>query len=98
MTNIVIKYRQDHPDDFFNEDVTDGIYRIGKGVTFLKPTSNSLSGVRSVTWESEEFGNLVNLSGSYYKLSKTRQGSSTPSSSQQTGWELEDVVGKYSWF
>jgi len=92
MTNIVIKYRQDHPDDFFNEDSTEGIYRIGRGITLSKPTSNSLSGVKSVAWESEEFGNLTNLSGSYYKLSKTRQGSSV-----RTTFDLEADALPYTY-
>jgi len=74
MTNIVIKFNLDHPDEYFNEDNTSGVYRIGRGISILKPNINANSGVTDVTWDSEEFGNLLNLSGSHYKLSKIRQG------------------------
>ena len=84
MTNIQIKYRQAHPNNFFDEDSTEGIYRIGRGINIPKPTSNSLSGVSSTIWESQDFGSLTNLSGSYYKLSKIRQGASV-----RTTFDLE---------
>jgi hypothetical protein len=76
MTSIKIKFKQSHPDEFFNEDVTEGIYRIGRQLVISKPTSNSLSGVTNTTWESEKYEDLINTSGSYYKLSKIRQGTS----------------------
>lgn len=84
MTNMIVKFKQAHPTDAFNEDITEGLYRIGKSITIKKPTSNSLSGVTDVTWESESFTNLQNLTGSYYKLSKIRQGASV-----RTTFDLE---------